>query len=69
MLYELIFRLAGLGLTLAGLGFLIWCWFAFREDRKPDAIYERSTASFVPISNDEDRNSSRLKDRHLKISA
>lgn len=69
MLYELIFRAALLGLTVAGAGFFIWCWFAFREDWKPHAIYTTSSASGTPRRKDEDRNGSLVKDRHLKISA
>lgn len=69
MLYEIFFRVALLGLTLGGVGFLVWCWFAFREDWKPHAIYTPSSTSGTSARKDEDQNGSLAKERHLKISA
>jgi hypothetical protein len=69
MLYELIFRVALFGVAMAGIGFLIYCWFAFREDREPHAIYEMSSASCTCGGENENGKNSVAKDRRLKISA
>lgn len=70
MLYELIFRVALLGVAVAGIGFLFYCWFAFREDRKPHAIYEMSSASSTRGGGEnEDGKDFVDEDRRLKVSA
>lgn len=43
VLYVAMFDFAVLGLILSALVFLVWCWFAFAEDRKSHPIY-RDTA-------------------------
>ncbi len=68
MLNEL-FRMVLSGITVAGIGFFIWCWFSFREDRKPHAIYQMSSASFGDRRENEDGKSSLVKERSLKRSA
>jgi hypothetical protein len=39
MLCLALFDFAMLGFTLFTLTFFVWCWFAFREDRKSHPIY------------------------------
>ena len=68
MLYEL-FRVVLSGVTLAGIGFFIWCWFSFREERKPHAIYVMPSASPSSTRENEEERNSVVKERSLKISA
>jgi hypothetical protein len=47
MVYVAIFDFALTGLTLAILGFLVWCWAAFKEDRNLHPIYRQSKTSVI----------------------
>lgn len=49
MLYAAIFDFALTGVVLSTLVFFIWCWFAFREDRKQHPIYRESGGSALEV--------------------
>ena len=45
MFYAAIFDFALAGLAVATLVFFVWCWTAFREDRRAHPIYRQSSLS------------------------
>jgi hypothetical protein len=47
MLFVTIFDFALAGLALSILGFFVWCWAAFREDRKLHPIYTQSAVLLI----------------------
>lgn len=49
VLYAAIFDFALTGVGLSTLVFFVWCWFAFREDRKHHPIYRKSDASAMQV--------------------